>query len=256
MKYMFLLTGDDDEIMARPVEDHARAIQAHQALERELCERGKFLDGDPLQPQATALTVRRSGEGFVVTDGPFAETKEHLAGFYLIEADSMEEALGWARKLKPPTASQAFEVRPAWTGAQWQGPVRGKERYMLLFAESLERMAKLTPDEVVRAIDRHYEVSLELAAEGRFWAGRALGPAAAAKTIRPGPGDAPIVTDGPFAETKEGIAGYFIVACDAKDEAVEIAKALCSEHGAVEVRPIWDIHERSRARSSDASSPR
>jgi hypothetical protein len=254
MKYMILLTGDEDEIAARPLEDGARAIQTHQALERELQSRGKFLDGDPLQPKRAAVTVRRRGEGFVVTDGPFVETREHLGGFYLIEADSLEEALGWARKLKPPTGSQAFEVRPARMGAQWHGPVRGKERYMLLFAESPERMAP-TPDELMREVDRHLEVSLELAAQSRFWGGRSLGPPSAAKTLRPG-GGGTVVTDGPFAETREVVAGYVIVACDAKDEAVEIAKALCSEHGAVEVRPIWDIHERSRARSSDASSRR
>jgi hypothetical protein len=65
----------------------------------------------PLQPTSTASTVRlRDGER-IVTDGPYSETKEQLGGFYLVEAESAEEALGWAEKI-PAARYGAIEVRP------------------------------------------------------------------------------------------------------------------------------------------------
>jgi hypothetical protein len=72
---------------------------------------------DALSPrsQADARTVRRSEDGeFVITDGPFAETKEALGGIYVIEAESMDEALEWARRSRFMVGSN--EVRPIWEG--------------------------------------------------------------------------------------------------------------------------------------------
>jgi hypothetical protein len=254
VKYLFLLSGDEEEWRAQSPAELASVLAAHQALERELDGLGKFVDGDPLEPRATAVTVRPRGDGWLVSDGPFAETREQLGGFYLIEADSMEEAIGWARKLPLASPSDAHEVRPVRTGAQWRGPLRGKQCYMLLLVASEDRLARQGREEIFRAIDQHYELSLELAAQGRFSASRSLDPASAAKTLRRRGGET-VATDGPFAETREVVAGYFIVACDAKDEAVEIAKRLGSGLDAVEVRPLWSIHgKRGAERSSGASS--
>jgi hypothetical protein len=256
VKYVFLLAGNEAEWRAQAPEERAAAFAAHRGLELELVGLGRFVDGDPLEPAARAVTVRPHGDGWVVTDGPFAEAREQLGGFYLIEADSMEEALDWARKLSLPSASDAHEVRPVRTGAQWRGPLRGKQCYMLLLLASEERLARQTREQVFESIDRHYELSLELAAQGRFSASRSLAPASVARTIRRR-GDETVVTDGPFAETRETVAGYFIVACDAQDEAVEIARRLCYGLDAVEVRPLWSIHgKRGVERSSDASSRR
>ena len=72
---------------------------------------GKFVAGDGLQPTSTATSVRvRDGER-LVTDGPFAETKEQLGGYYLIEAESLDEALEWAAKV-PSARLGTIEVRP------------------------------------------------------------------------------------------------------------------------------------------------
>jgi hypothetical protein len=231
MKYAFLLY-DDGAPHDLPPEAIARGIALHEAFQRDLGER--LLDGHRLRPREEATTVRRRGDALVVTDGPFAETKEQLAGFYLIEAGSLDDAVAWCRRLPPPLAT--FEVRPAWTGAQWRGPLQGKRRFLLLLVADREHLARQTPDDVVRAVDHHYELSLVLAAQGRFAASRSLGSDARSKRLRP----PAIVLDGPFAETKEVIAGYFVVACDARDEAVEIAKDLILGVEAVEVRPIWE----------------
>jgi hypothetical protein len=67
--------------------------------------------GDALQPTATATTVRLRQGKTLVTDGPFAETKEQLGGYYLIEADSLDEATAWAAKL-PGSKHGSVEIRP------------------------------------------------------------------------------------------------------------------------------------------------
>jgi hypothetical protein len=78
---------------------------------QQLCERGRLLAAEPLYPVETATTVRvRNGE-IVVTDGPFAETKEQLAGFYLSDAMDLNEALHHASK-SPPARHGSIEVRP------------------------------------------------------------------------------------------------------------------------------------------------
>ena len=70
-----------------------------------------ILGGEGLEPTSSATTVRvRDGER-VLTDGPFAETKEQLGGFYLLECDSLDEAIGWAAKI-PGAATGSVEVRP------------------------------------------------------------------------------------------------------------------------------------------------
>lgn len=72
---------------------------------------GHFLDGRPLQPVNTATTVRKRNGELQVSDGPFTETKEQLAGFYLLEARDMNEAISLAGKI-PPATYGSIEVRP------------------------------------------------------------------------------------------------------------------------------------------------
>ncbi len=76
-----------------------------------LRQRGVLLSAEPLQPVETATTVRVRNGRLSVTDGPFAETKEQLAGFYLIEARDLNEAIQTAAKI-PPAREGSIEVRP------------------------------------------------------------------------------------------------------------------------------------------------
>jgi hypothetical protein len=76
-----------------------------------LRERGVLLAAEPLHPVETATTVRVRNGQMMVTDGPFAETKEHLAGFYLIEASDLNDAIQVAAKI-PPAREGCIEVRP------------------------------------------------------------------------------------------------------------------------------------------------
>src|SRR5262249_22158528 len=150
-------------------------------------------------------------------------------------ADSQEEAIAWAKKL-PLREAGAIEIRPARTGAQWRGALRGGQQFMVMFiANSNTPMSRAA---VFAAIDSHYELSLDLAAEGKFVSSRALETSAAATTLGWRNGRH-VVSDGPFAETKEFVAGYFVIACDAKAEAIAWAQRLMFGSDACELRPVW-----------------
>ena len=83
-------------------------------LVEELNTEGKFLGANPLHPTSTAATVRIRDENRFITDGPFAETKEQLAGYYILDCENLDEAIEWAEKI--PTAclggSGCVEIRP------------------------------------------------------------------------------------------------------------------------------------------------
>ena len=81
--------------------------------DRELREAGAFIANDGLAPPESATTVRVRGGESQITDGPFAETKEDLAGYFLIEAEDLDRALEWAAKV-PSSEFGSTEVRPMW----------------------------------------------------------------------------------------------------------------------------------------------
>ncbi len=110
MKYICLIYGDEAARPTTPEEGEAIG-KAYWAYTEELRAAGKMLAGEALESVTTATTVRvRAGET-LTTDGPFAETKEQLGGFYLIDCGNLDEALEWAAKI-PGAAHGSVEVRP------------------------------------------------------------------------------------------------------------------------------------------------
>ena len=111
MQYMLLIYDDESAWQRMSKEEADGLMGEYFAYTDELRERGAFVEGAPLQPTATATTVRiREGEQ-LVTDGPFAETKEQLGGYYLIDCDTLDEAIEWAGKV-PSARLGSIEVRP------------------------------------------------------------------------------------------------------------------------------------------------
>jgi hypothetical protein len=112
MRYMMLIYSHEDE-SASP-EDIRAVAAAHEVVMDETRQRGIFRAADPLQPSATATTVRVQDGKALVTDGPFAETKEQLAGYYILECQDLDEALAWAAKIPTACAGGAgcVEIRP------------------------------------------------------------------------------------------------------------------------------------------------
>lgn len=111
MRYMLLIYEDEKYYEEATPQDWENTMVAHNAFTAEAVEKGMSPEGDALQPTAAGKTVRfNGGKANLVTDGPYAETKEQLGGFYILTCDSEEEALEMAKKL--PVSTGAIEVRP------------------------------------------------------------------------------------------------------------------------------------------------
>ena len=112
MRYMMLIYTEETE-SATP-EEMRQVAAAHRALMEETSRLGIFRGADPLEPTATTTTVRVQNGRVLLTDGPFAETKEQLAGYYILDCRDLDEALEWAARI--PTAcggaAGCVEVRP------------------------------------------------------------------------------------------------------------------------------------------------
>ncbi|HTJ41169.1 MAG TPA: YciI family protein [Kofleriaceae bacterium] len=111
MQYL-LMIYDDEKIWETMGEgDRGKMHQEYGAFTQELKKSGKFVAGDALQPVRTATTVRVRGGKTTTTDGPFAETKEQLGGYYLVECANLDEATAIAAKI-PSAKIGSIEVRP------------------------------------------------------------------------------------------------------------------------------------------------
>ena len=111
MEYLLLIHNAADAAESSDEERQAMFAAFGKYTER-LRDSGAFIAGDPLQPPHTATTVRSSGGETITTDGPFAETKEVLGGYYKIDVDSLDEAIEWAGQIPSLARGDAVEVRP------------------------------------------------------------------------------------------------------------------------------------------------
>jgi hypothetical protein len=111
VKYMAILYNDESLYANATPEDIGAIFAAHGEFGEAAGKAGVMLGGDGLQPVATATTVRVRDDERLLTDGPYAETKEQLGGFYLLECKDLDEALVWAARI-PEAKTGAVEVRP------------------------------------------------------------------------------------------------------------------------------------------------
>ena len=113
MRYLLLIGGNDKHAPAPTPAQSQATVQAFMRFSEEIRNAGKTVVAERLRPEDQASRVRVKAGHHQVTDGPFAETKEALGGFYLIECASKEEALEWAKKV--PIGEGGFvDVRPIW----------------------------------------------------------------------------------------------------------------------------------------------
>jgi hypothetical protein len=112
MRYMMLVYAQENQ-NASP-EEMARVYNGHLAVQQETTRRGILRAAEPLQTTASATTVRVENGKVLVTDGPFAETKEQLAAYYILDCADLDEALEWAAKIPSGClgATGCIEVRP------------------------------------------------------------------------------------------------------------------------------------------------
>ncbi len=113
MRYMLLIYQKEQEGPPSP-EESAKSMAGHWAVMDETKKLGIFRGAEPLQPTSTATTIRMQDGKVITVDGPFAETKEQLAGYYILDCKDLDEAIGWASKipLRCAGGQACIEIRP------------------------------------------------------------------------------------------------------------------------------------------------
>src|SRR5437868_13528738 len=113
MQYLLLIYTDEAEYGARPQAEVAKTMAEYGTFTQGIVQSGNFKGGERLRPVSAATTVRVRNGKTMTTDGPFAETREQLGGYYMIEAKNLDEATAIAAKI-PGARYGSVEVRPIW----------------------------------------------------------------------------------------------------------------------------------------------
>lgn len=113
MKYMLLIYDNDADFEKLPQKQIEEIMEEYGRFSAALKEHGAHVSSNRLRPVASATCVRTRNGQTMLTDGPFAETKEQLGGYYLINVKDLDEALQWAAKV-PSARFGSIEVRPVW----------------------------------------------------------------------------------------------------------------------------------------------
>lgn len=111
MKYLCIAFQDQEKLDAYSDEEFSQIIERVQLYLQELRERGNLVDASRLEPPGSGAVIRVRGGQMAITDGPFVETREHIAGYYLIEANDLNDAIRIAAK-SPSAHLGTVEVRP------------------------------------------------------------------------------------------------------------------------------------------------
>lgn len=235
MNYVLFICSD-----GRPTPDKIAAMQRElPGWVEEMDGRGIRLLGRELRLPETAATVRVRGDETLVSDGPFTEAKEFVAGFDLLDCGNLDEAIEVAAK----HASSWFhmiEVRPSKGDLRLGGKASAFARfddaagtpYMLIMWG-----ADKTASDDQSADSNAWREDVEK--RGLYILGTTLEGPDTATTVRVRDGETQL-SDGPFIDTDEFVAGFEVVSCADQQQAVELAAAhpLARDH-AVEVRPFW-----------------
>ena len=113
MQYLLMIYSNEVEYAKIDPATSQKILAEYGAFTQSIIQSGNFKAGDRLQPTTTATTVRVKDGKVMTTDGPFAETREQLGGYYLVEAKDLDAALGIAAKI-PGARYGSIEVRPIW----------------------------------------------------------------------------------------------------------------------------------------------
>lgn len=243
MKFLLLVRVPPD---AAPTPEEADPT----AWNDDAARRGILLERNRLQDPPDATTVRVRDGKTLVADGPFAEFKEYVAGYGLIETGALADAIALAAQ-HPVARFGSLEVRELWDFAAVdedrrvpEGDVAAegaaaqttasRRRYVLIHAHDGRPADPDSPGEPPTAWIE------EMERRNVCHGGSRLRPAAEASTVRIQNGET-LVTHGPYPEVQEQVAGYDLIAAADLDEAIEIAaKHPTTEHGAIEIRPLWE----------------
>lgn len=203
--------------------------------------RGNVLDGERLRPAEEAVTVRLRGGQVLVTDGPFAESKEWIAGFDLLDCPNLDTAIEVASK-HPMARFGRIELRPYESDPpdvpSVAGPLPQEDRAQLFF----QFLCTDPGAEPYRPEEDTIQTWVaDMVSRGILLQGQVLRPVEDATLVRIR-GDRLLVTDGPFAETKEWVNGFGILACRDRNEAIEVSsRHPAARFGRIELRAFWPL---------------
>lgn len=254
MKYMLLIYSPEN---AWTPEEWTQCTVDSTQVCQDLMAAGQFEGASPLQPVATANSVRiRQGQQLVTT-GPFAETTEQLGGYFLIDVPNLDTAIAVAAKL-PAAKKGTVEIRPlqpleglpaagAASAARAEAPL---SRYILLCYDDAEYWQQAGPVSLAAAQQAAAEVTQQLHARGQYLQASPLRPVSTATSVRIRNGRR-LITDGPFAETREVLGGFYLILAADQNEAITIAaQHPGARYGTVEVRRLYDLPGLAESRSA------
>lgn len=216
MQYFALLISQESD---RTPDDPATAMAAWESFHAKAGPAIKA--GDALAPAAAAAVITGGPDAPTVTDGPFAETAEVACGYYVFEAENLDEALALARDV-PIAAFGAVELWPVVHSIEPTRKLTGNDWLALLLEPPATAHTPGTPEwEAVAA--KHAD--LHAAAGDRVLGGAALHDRSTATTVRVRDGEV-LITDGPYVEGAEIATGIYLLGATDRDEAIKIASMI------------------------------
>jgi hypothetical protein len=124
---MLLIVGDESQYADVSEADVAAEMQLWSDYSKALVDAGAFVSGEGLQPSSTATTLRVQDGERLLSDGPFAETKEQVGGFYVIDCKDLDEAIDWAAKLPSARRGGITEIRPVMDYEGYEDPQAARQ---------------------------------------------------------------------------------------------------------------------------------
>jgi hypothetical protein len=272
MRFMMLVKGDaKSEAGVLPDE---KLLTDMGRLNEEMVNAGVMLAGEGLHASAKGTRVRQVGQKTTVVDGPFAEAKEVVAGYWIVQTKSKDEAVAWARRV--PGAEGEIEIRQLYDMSDFpvdpsEKPEGWREKEQA-FRDANEGIGKAPPRKpgtrryiVMLRSDRATEsgalpspdvlaqmgaLMTELTESGTMIGGEGLKPSSVGAKVR-WTGDKRTVIDGPFTEAKEMIAGFCLLQAASKQEVVDFARRWLEIHvrgsgaaeGEIEIRPLHELSD-------------
>jgi hypothetical protein len=229
MQYLALLISEERDLTP---DERAAVMTAYQNFHAKAGS--AIRAGDALLPAATGVRITGGPDAPIITDGPFAEGAEVAAGYYVFEAENLDEALALARDV-PLAQHGAVEVWPTYHVFDPDWSQAGGQWLALLLEPPANAHTPGTPEWEAEAA-RHGEFAA--AAGDHIVAGAALHEPATATTVRVRDGDL-LLTDGPYPEGAEIATGFYVLSAADRDEAVKLAAMIPA--GAVQLRQLAGV---------------
>jgi hypothetical protein len=216
----------------RTPEEGAAEMAAYEAFHTKAAS--AIRGGDALLPAATGVRITGGPDAPVITDGPFVEGAEVAGGYYVFEAENLDEALALARDI-PAAKHGAVEIWPMAGPGMEPQPLEGTN-WIALLLEPPERPVPPGTPEWEAMVVQHQ--GFGAAAGQHIKGGAGLHPPSTATTVRVRDGEV-LITDGPYAEGAEVANGFYVISAADRDEAVKIASMIPAS--AVQLRQKADV---------------